>query len=234
MQPCPMPDLGLHLNLTVGTPLTELPLLTNNGAFAGLAPLIGDALRGLRNTERSAVQAEIVAQIDAFAAQAGRMPDHIDGHQHVHVLAGVRQALFGALDSRGLNGIRIRNSADRPSRILQRGGAAAKALQVAALGAGFGRAARSRGFVTNEGFAGFSDFDPLADCEPLFAGALKAPGTAHLIMCHPGHSDAELAGLDSVTQARDNELAFLCSDRFTVLLDARHARLERWSALSPA
>ena len=228
----PDADLGLHLNLTIGTPLTGFGSLASTGAFAGLIPLMGQAMRGLGRANIKAVQAEIEAQIDAFAAQAGRPPDHIDGHQHVHVLPGVRHALFGALAARGLGGIRIRNSADRPSRILRRGGAAAKALQVAALGAGFGRAARSRGFVINEGFSGFSDFDPLADCEPLFAGALTAHGTAHLVMCHPGYSDAELAGLDPVTQARDNELEYLCSDRFTALLFARHARLVRWSALS--
>ena len=40
------------------------------------------------------IRAEIGRQLDRFELACGFPPDHIDGHQHVHVLSGVRQALL--------------------------------------------------------------------------------------------------------------------------------------------
>ena len=42
-----------------------------------------------------------------------------------------------------------------------------------------------------------------------------------LIMCHPGFVDAALKRLDSLTDLREREVAFLDSDAFPALLD-RH------------
>jgi chitin disaccharide deacetylase len=56
-----------------------------------------------------------------------------------------------------------------------------------------------------------------------------APGRNHLVMCHPGYIDAELAAVDPVTSTREKELAFLLSPRFADGLDAAEARLVRLS-----
>ena len=40
------------------------------------------------------IRAEIGRQLDRFEQPRLCAPDHIDGHQHVHVLPGVRQALL--------------------------------------------------------------------------------------------------------------------------------------------
>ena len=82
----------------------------------------------------------------------------------------------------------------------------------------FGERARASGFVTNEGFAGFSAFDPRRDYAADFARFLAAPGARHLIMCHPGRVDAELERLDPATYSREQELEFLLSDRFEDVL----------------
>ena len=63
--------------------------------------------------------------------------------------------------------------------------------------------AEAAGFALNDGFAGFSDFDAAGDFAADFASYLTAPGTRHLIMCHPGRVDAELARLDPVTASRE-------------------------------
>ena len=75
------------------------------------------------------------------------------------------------------------------------------------------RAARNRGLPTNDSFAGFSNFDvrrrpTRQSCE----SALSQPGRRHIVMCHPGHPDAELAGLDPVVERRRMEYDALMRD----------------------
>jgi hypothetical protein len=220
-------ELGLHLNLTLGSPLTEMPFL----APAGRLPTIGQ-LAGLALSFRipvDEVRAEIAAQIDAFEQAMDRRPDFIDGHQHAHGLPGVRRALLAELAERYPDDPRpwLRDAADRPGRILARGGERGKALAVAGLSAGFGTAAARAGFRTNDGFAGFSAFDPAADYGALFSGYLRSPGRAHLVMCHPGEVDDDLRALDPAVGSREVELAFLAGDEFSGAVAAAGLALGR-------
>jgi len=133
----------------------------------------------------------------------------------VHVLPGVRRALFGELERRNLSGrIWLRDSGDAVWRIAARRGAAAKALVVAALAAGFSDEARRAGFQANDGFAGYSAFHPGADLVRAFQSYLTAPGPRHLVMCHPGFP---------------HELSFLVSSQFVRLIEARRLRLAKMS-----
>jgi hypothetical protein len=213
-------EAGLHLDLTLGPPLTSMPRLAPRGKL----PSIGAFLR-LSQAGRlpeAEIRAEIAAQIDAFGTHYGRAPAFIDGHQHVHMLPCIRDWLFEAATARGLSGqIWMRDSTDRFSRILQRGVEAPKALIVALAGRGFAKAAQARGFATNEGFSGYSAFDPRRDYARDFARFLVAPGERHLVMCHPGRVDYELEQLDPATYSREQELEFLLSDRFKDMLAAR-------------
>lgn len=224
-------DLGLHLNLTAGAPLGAMPSFAPEGRFPSLPSVILTALRG--GLPEAEIRAEIARQIDAFEAGMGRPPDFVDGHQHVQVLPGVRRWLLDELSRRGLAGkIWLRDSADRVGNILARRAEAGKALQVAALAFGFARAAREAGFSLNDGFSGFSAFDPARPVAPDFDSYLVAPGPRHLVMCHPGHVDTELSEVDEVLRPRENELSFLLSDAFSELLTRRGASLSRWSGAS--
>ncbi|GAC1330657.1 MAG: ChbG/HpnK family deacetylase [Beijerinckiaceae bacterium] len=223
----PQSDIGLHLNLTLGAPLGAMPGLAPSGAFPSLRRLVAAAL--LRRLPAAEIIAEIGRQIDAFAELLGRLPDHIDGHQHVHVLPGIRDWLMAVLAERGLSGrVWLRDPGDRPGAILSRP-AKPKALAVAALAARFAGDARSRGFQLNHGFAGFSRFDPGTDFAASFASFLRAPGARHLVMCHPGHVDAALEQLDPATASRELELGFLLSARFADILAESDAELVRLS-----
>jgi len=165
---------------------------------------------------------EIDRQLAAFEAALGRPPDFVDGHQHVHVLPGIRARLLAALDRRGRRGcIWLRDPSDRLQAILRRGVAAKKALTVRGLASDFGRTARTAGFDVNEGFSGFSRFDPARDPAADFAAYFDALGPRPLVMCHPGHVDAELAALDPVIEPRAREYAYLASDAFSELLERR-------------
>ncbi len=222
-------DIGLHFNLTLGRPLGAMPLFAPTGAFPPLAKVIRQAMRGKLPMEE--IRAEIDRQLDRFEAVMEHRPDFVDGHQHVHGLPGIREALLDALLARKLAGRAwIRNAADGLHRIALRRAHARKALAVRALSSGFERAANWRGFALNDGFAGFSDFDPGKDYARSFETYLRAPGRRHLIMCHPGHVDDELKAQDPVTITREQELAFLLSPRLPEMLAKRGLKLGRLSA----
>ena len=221
-------DIGLHLNLTFGAPLGPMPTLAPTGVFPKLGPFLKSARAGLLPSGE--VRAEIARQLNAFEDAMGRPPDFVDGHQHVQVLPGVRDWLLEELVRRGLSGrLWLRDSSDRLPRILARRVELPKALVLAALGRGFAALAHRHGFHTNDGFAGFSAFDAQRHYGRDFARYLVSPGARHLVMCHPGHVDADPSVGDEVREPRARELEFLLSDRFAPALAAAGMSLHRWS-----
>ena len=85
-------DLGIHINLTQGRPLTgdRFPskLLDPNGQFPSVGRLFAElAIRGDRY--REAVTAELAAQI-ARMIDHGLPPSHLNGHQYIELMPIVR------------------------------------------------------------------------------------------------------------------------------------------------
>lgn len=203
-------DLGLHLNLTCAAPLSAMPRLAPGGTF----PSLKDVARAAATSPavRKEIAAEIARQLDAFEEALGRPPDFVDGHQHVHVLPGVRRALLDSLARRYPAGaLYVRDTADRPAAIRARGVAVGKALVIAGLATGFRGAALKRGLRVNRGFSGVAPFDPQRDFVADLAGFLIEPGPCHLVMCHPGFVDDELATLDPVVASRPVEHAAIAA-----------------------
>lgn len=201
-------DLGLHLNLTCAAPLGAMPRLAPGDKL----PLLGDLARAAATSPaaRREIAAEIERQLDAFEDGLGRPPDFIDGHQHVHVLPGIRGALLDAVSKRYPKGsLYLRDSHDSPVAIRARGIAVGKALTISALALGFRHAALRRGFPVNRGFSGVVPFDATRDFAADLQRFLLRPGPAHLVMCHPGFVDDELAQLDPVVVTRPVEHAAL-------------------------
>ena len=166
--------IGLHLNLTLGEPLGAMPRLAPDGRLPGTqrADRPG-AARHRRLADE--IAAEIERQLDAFEKGLGFPPDHIDGHEHVHVLPGIRQPLLEVV-SRRYAGAKplIRDPSDRWQRHRRaRGSPRAKAALSRALALGFAAADAAAGLPTNDGFSGFSRFD-LSDA--LRPGARRRPG----------------------------------------------------------
>jgi len=204
-------SVGLHLNLTLGAPLGPMPRLAPKGTFPSLRDLIARALLGL--LERDEIAAEIARQLDRFEQGMRAPPDHIDGHQHVHALSGVRTALLQTVRRRYPNRPPlIRDPSDRISTITARGLAVPKALLVAALAVGFAGAARRLGLPANDTFSGFSNFEDSVPFAEELTKALSRPGRRHIVMCHPGHPDANLADLDLVVGRRRTEYDALMRD----------------------
>lgn len=203
-------DLGLHFNLTCAAPLAAMPRLAPGGEL----PVLGVLARAAATSAavRHEIAAEFERQLAAFEDAMGRAPDFVDGHQHVHVLPGVRRAVLDALARRYPAGsLYVRDPADRVSAIRRRGVAVGKALVIAGLASGFRAAALRRQLRVNRGFSGVAPFDPARDFAADLGRFLLSPGPLHLVMCHPGFVDDELIRLDPVVAARPVEHAAIAS-----------------------
>lgn len=223
-------DLGLHFNLTCGGPLVTMARLAPSGELPKLPVILRAGLRG--GLPEGEIAAEMEAQLSAFEDAMGRAPDFVDGHQHVHALPGVRRVAAEVL-TRRYPGAKpyLRDPTDGIGAIWARGTSRAKALLLSMLAAPFGVRMRELGFRLNEGFSGYSSFDPKVDYPRDFARYLRHPGVRHLVMCHPGEVDDELRHLDPATASRPIETAFLLSERFDEICQAARMQPRRFAEL---
>jgi hypothetical protein len=209
--------VGLHVTLTDQPALAPIEGLASDGRLPRLSTLFRTCFSG--RLPLRGVRDEIARQLDSFEAAFGRSPDFIDGHQHVHLLPGIREAVLdlfdGCLDRRRCW---LRDCTDRPQALLSRG-AAAKAGFIALLGIPLARAAAARGIPCNRGFSGFYDGTRQAFSARLPAMLAEA-GDDHLLMIHPGHVDDILVACDTLTAPREAEWAVLHADDFPARLAA--------------
>jgi chitin disaccharide deacetylase len=211
-------SVGLHFNLTLGAPLGPMPELAATGAFPTVGTLTLRALSA-RLPARE-IADELTRQLDRFETQFGYAPDHIDGHQHVHALPGVRTALFEVLRARyAATATRplLRDPSDRAVALLGRRNGLGKALILSGLSLGFARLAQSSGFACNAGFSGVTAFDD-ARVDADFASGFSHLGARHLMMCHPGFIDDDLRRLDPVLERRQREYDVLMVGDFGAAL----------------
>ncbi|XP_071946329.1 carbohydrate deacetylase-like isoform X2 [Antedon mediterranea] len=98
---------GLHLNLTEGHPVGKQcdSLMDENKAFLGKHGF-RDALQK-QQINFLDIYAEIVAQVKLFITKCEQKPTHIDGHQHVHILPGVREVFSTVLQEYGIAWTRL-------------------------------------------------------------------------------------------------------------------------------
>ena len=224
-------DIGLHLAFTDLPALTPLPHVGRAGRTPALGELIQAALLG--RLDATAVRAEVAAQIARFEALFGRKPDFIDGHQHVHVLPTVREAVFEAFASGQLDPATcwMRVPVGTTRELMRLSAGRSKALVVALLSLGLRRRAGRAVIRVNSGFRGFTDFSADGSYGDVLGAQFAGAPAGALFMCHPS-LPGPLAG-DPIAAARVDEYAYLASDRFPADL-ARHAlRLDRLSRIVP-
>jgi hypothetical protein len=83
--------VGLHVNLTLGRPLTRARSLTDATGRFVRDPRLAAARARVRD-----VEAEVEAQIERFLRLFRRPPTHLDSHHHVGVLPPVREVILAA------------------------------------------------------------------------------------------------------------------------------------------
>jgi predicted glycoside hydrolase/deacetylase ChbG (UPF0249 family) len=209
---CPTLSLGLHLNLTVGRPLTRARSLTRHdtGEFFTLPVLVARASLGLLDS--SDIARECLAQIDRMT-DAGFPPTHLDSHRHVHAHPALFSVVTRAAASRGIFQVRIPRESLRVNARDWRATLKKTGLLICA-GLSRGKVGADRAID----FVGVSLQGGKSFATRLFAliPQLRA-GTTEL-MTHPGYADASLAEHDSYTLERVTELRALTSREFRDLL----------------
>ncbi|TMI99947.1 MAG: ChbG/HpnK family deacetylase [Alphaproteobacteria bacterium] len=206
--------IGLHLTLTGPLrPLTSGYAPLADGAFLPLATTLRLAMQ--QRLDMTALAAEIRAQFEVFAAAFGRPPDFVDGHQHVHLFPQVRQA---ALESTSWIAPQAWMRQCGSALPLRRRLTDPKGLLIDWLSREFRARATRLGIATNPAFAGTYTFRANADFAALFPSFLEGLPAGGLVMCHPGHVDAELERLDPLTTLRQREYDYFCSDAFPTAL----------------
>ena len=219
-------DVGLHINLTEGLPLS--PKLA--AIWPRLPSLHELILRAhLHLLPLAALASEVAAQLAAFRAASGMSPRYLDGHQHVHHLPGLRDIVLDMAAQMPLSPA-IRNT----GRVLGPGFGLKRWLIENTGGRSLNRKLATVGLATNPALLGAYDFQ-----DPDYRGRMQGwmaelPSEGGLLFCHPGEA---VAGdpPDAIDQARTRELAYLESGAFAVDRAAANVTLGRvWQAPAPS
>jgi predicted glycoside hydrolase/deacetylase ChbG (UPF0249 family) len=89
--------LGLHVNLTLGKPLTRgKSLVGPDGRF------VRDPRRAAARASLKDVEAEVAAQVEKFLSLVGRAPTHLDSHHHVALHEPVREVFIATAGRLGV------------------------------------------------------------------------------------------------------------------------------------
>ena len=212
--------IGLHLTLT--GPLRPLTAYrpAADGVFLPLPTTLRLAMA--RRLDSAALATELRGQFEAFSAAFGRPPDFVDGHQHVHLFPQVRDAALETTREMA-RGAWVRQC--QSLLPLHRRLADPKGLLIDWLSREFRARAQRLGIATNPAFAGTYTYRSQADFARIFPEFLHGLPEGGLVMCHPGHVDAELKRLDPLTTLREREYAYFCSDAFPATLKAHDLTL---------
>jgi predicted glycoside hydrolase/deacetylase ChbG (UPF0249 family) len=205
-------DVGLHINLT-------------ESFVPGSHPLSYWLLRSqLRWLSRNELRTRILLQIDAFSDALGRLPDYLDGHQHVHALPVVRQALSDAVALRW-QGRRERPYIRLPDRLVDAGDSGLKGQILKSCCLGFRRHLRQHQLSGPDWFAGLYSLRPEADYPRLMQRWLRQCPDQGLIMCHPGLTDT---APDPIAATRPQEYRYLASEAFALACAEHNIHLARY------
>src|SRR5262249_18259021 len=165
--------IGLHVTLTA----PHQPLSRNfQPVCDGIFFSQGETARHsfLHLLRRETLESEISSQLQAFITAFGRLPDFIDGHQHVHLFPQIREALLSVVKNVAPN-VWVRQC----GRIgpLHKRVADGKAIALDMLSNGFRRLANRYGVRVNPAFAGTYGFAKDAGlCPDLSQVSSRAAG----------------------------------------------------------
>ena len=182
---------GLHVTLSDGE-ATRPSVFAPGGTLPHVDRLTAAAFA--RRLPLDEIATEVERQFDRFEALFGAPPAFVDGHQHSHVLPGIRGIVLG-IAARRAPGAWIRTCEDRLEAIMQRGVARWRAVRSALLSSGMAAAAARHGLTSNAGFAGLYDLGGSVDYARLFPRWIEAPGQRHLVICHPDRNGAAGRGM---------------------------------------
>ncbi|WP_407275273.1 ChbG/HpnK family deacetylase [Halothiobacillus sp. DCM-1] len=202
-------QIGLHLNFSQAF---------GKGWHAPLPELIVRAY--LRALPVGRIRESLNVQWGRFTEAMGRAPDFVDGHQHVHQLPVIREAMLALIDREGATPwLRVTHPLLAPdgglkSQLIRHLGARSLRLQAAA-----------QGLRLPPAFAGVYDFSgDEARYAERFARWVQALPNQAVVMCHPGRA-APPSVEDPIAAARPHEWAFFSSPRFDAVMTEAQCQL---------
>lgn len=215
----PRLQIGLHFTLTA----PFRPLSEDFARAAGFRPLpatLGSTV--LSRLDRARIAAELRAQIAAFSALFGCLPDYVDGHQHVQIFPQIRDAALSVMRETLPDAWMRQCGRVTPlaARVRDR-----KGMLLDMMSAGFRKRAAAAGIAFNPAFAGSYDFGSAPDFSALFPAFLDRLPAGGVVMCHPGFVDDELKALDPLTNLREREYEFFASHAFPEILRCHRVTL---------
>ncbi len=191
-------SIGLHLDFTLfGT--------SDSHSYSHPTLIARSVLRSLSKT---AIEANIHAQLNAFEQTLYTPPDYIDGHQHVHQLPQIRDGLLNVLTQRyagQLPWIRV----SKPPL-----SAGVKGMIIRLLGSReLAQQARLQGLNCSGDLLGVYDFNDahISYSQRLSAwfASAKESYTTPALMCHPAVFDENAHTNDAIYPARVQEFEAL-------------------------
>ncbi len=219
-------DIGLHFNLTLGSPLGNMPQLASAGSFPALLQiLIRSYLFKIRENE---VYAELNRQINQFEKALGKPPDFIDGHQHIQCLPIIRRAILTCYDKRlKTNSVWIRNIRVQNIQQLLSNPAAIKKSILYLLGGNIFKKLLTKAHIPhNSTFSGIYNFKTIIPYSELFPQFLREIDNQGVIMCHPGLVNNDKN--DPILNTRIAEYNYFMSDSFLKECQQQYVKLSRF------
>lgn len=188
--------VGLHLNLTLGQPISpaeEIPsLLDADGKF------FRDPLRQAAEAKAEEIELELRAQLATFIRLRGQKPTHLDSHHHVGRHLPIREVVIALAEELGVP-LRCQDAETR-------------------------RDVRGRGLKSPEHFFGESGPEAYWSSERLLSHLAALPEGASEFMTHPGYFDQDLA-YSRYGRQREVELRGLTDPAVSEAVVARGIRL---------
>jgi chitin disaccharide deacetylase len=179
--------IGLHLNLTEGSPFTRGRTLADDGGrFWPKHRAWQRAL--LRQYDPKEVEREFEAQLEHVKG-LGIPVRHMDGHNHIHVFPGIVPVVARLIRRAGIRWVRV------PSEPLELRGLfgprSFKRACFARLGRSAGATFRQEGLRFPDRFAGIQG-PTVTDVASLRDFIETLPEETTELMCHPGYAAPEL------------------------------------------
>jgi len=194
--------VGLHVNLTLGAPVSDARRVPSLLDEAG--QLLRDPMAVAERARPDEVRIEIGNQVDAFRSLMGRFPTHLDSHHHVGRHAPLLELMLFF----------------------------ARALKVPlrAQDAEARGAARRERVRTPDHFMGGSGLEPYWSADRVLEHLRTLPAGVSEFMTHPGHFDDDLA-YSRYGRQRETELVGLTDERARELVAREGIELIHFGAL---
>jgi predicted glycoside hydrolase/deacetylase ChbG (UPF0249 family) len=212
-------DIGLHINLTHEFKETK--------AKQPLAYWL--VLSQLKLLSRKKLTQQICHQIDLFTKHLGRLPDFIDGHQHLHAFPVIRDALTDAIAARWPQGSAL-PWVRAPEQLIDDGDVSFKASVLRFACRGFSEHLHAKGLTSTRHFGGLYSLSTYGNFSGLFKHWLHTAPHGTVIMCHPGRETSDHD--DPIDAIRPLEYDYLASPEFAEECRLAGVELARYSQIA--